>query len=217
MLYWLPVFIARIIMSMTVRVRTLGRAQTRRRGGCVLAVAHISHLDPICASLVLPRKIHWIARIEFFGRWWTRLMLWAVDAIPIDRFGVSLGAVKESIRRARRGEVVGIFPEGELAHGAASITRGGKFKRGACVIARHARCPIVPCLVIGTEKLNRVEPWLPFLRARIWVACGPPIEPVRAGNSRQAREATALLLERAFTGLFAEARREFELPESIVP
>ena len=64
--------------------------------------------------------------------------------------------------------------------------RGGPMKRGACVIAIRAGVPIVPCVVLGTEHLNRVPPWLPFKRARVWVAYGEPIHPPPASLHRRA-------------------------------
>jgi 1-acyl-sn-glycerol-3-phosphate acyltransferase len=128
-----------------------------------------------------------------------------------------VSAVRESLRRLGRGEVVGVFPEGEIKCGAESVLRGGRIKRGVCLLAQRTGRPVLPCLVLGTEKLNALDPWLPFLRGRLWVACGDFIEPVVHANRRVARAELAGRIELALQRLYAEARREFGLEDSVLP
>ena len=64
--------------------------------------------------------------------------------------------------------MVGIFPEGGVASGKDSMCRGGRMKGGACLIARRANVPIIPCVILGVHTLNRVAPWIPFRRGHLW-------------------------------------------------
>lgn len=217
MAYWIARFFMRVVFSNTLRIRTLGLAAAERPGGYLLACSHVSHLDPFCLGAVLPRKIGWMARIEFYRRRWAARLLSAVHAFPVHRQGVPLRAIKTALARLERGEVVGVFPEGEIKTGSASVLRGGPIKRGVCLLAARSGCPVLPCVILGTDKLNAVDPWLPFLRGRLWVACGPLIEPVRGANRRAARAEMAAQIERAFAGLYADLRRECALEDSIVP
>ena len=41
-----------------------------------------------------------------------RWLINSLDAIPIDREGIGLGGIKESLRRLKAGEMLVIFPEG---------------------------------------------------------------------------------------------------------
>jgi 1-acyl-sn-glycerol-3-phosphate acyltransferase len=113
--------------------------------------------------------------------------------------------------------VVGVFPEGEIKCGADSVLRGGAIKRGVCLLAQRTGRPVLPCLILGTEKLNAVDPWLPFLRGRLWVACGEYIEPMPNPSRRAGRAEMAARIEAELRRLYAETRREFALEDSVLP
>lgn len=208
----------RLVFSLTMRVKLHGAENLARHGGCLLACAHLSHLDPIFPSAALRSQIHWLARIEFFRRGsWSRI-LHVLGAIPINRFGVPLRAIKMSIVRARAGEVVGIFPEGEIKRGLQSVLRGGAIKKGVCLIAQRSGRPIVPCVILGTHKLLSVEPWLPFRRGRLWIAIGKPIQPhVGASGKKPAREEMARQVREAMIALFEDLKRRHALDDAVAP
>lgn len=200
-----------------VREVTLGRERTRRPGGFVLACTHLSHLEPIVVSCAVRRQVRWMARVEFYRtRWGASLLRWG-GAFPVDRFGYSLPAVRGAIRLAARGEIVGIFPEGEVTAGARSALRGGSIKRGACAIAIHAGVPIVPVVVLGTDRLNRVAPWLPFKRARVWIAFGNDVTPNTAIHRRAARFEMADRLRAEYVRTYQELLAAAGLRDDQVP
>lgn len=183
----------------------------------MLACSHVSHLDPFCVSVLLPRKIGWMARIEFYQRWWAARLLDLVHAFPVNRQGVPVRAIKTSLARLQRGEVVGLFPEGEIKTGRESVLLGGPIKRGVCLLAQRSGCPVLPCVILGAEKLSTVHPWLPFHRGRLWIACGNFIEPIDHPDRRVVRAEMAARLERAFAELYARLCREYGLDDSILP
>jgi 1-acyl-sn-glycerol-3-phosphate acyltransferase len=215
--YWFARFILRCIYFHTLRVRKLGLEAARQPGGWLLACSHVSHLDPFCIGPHLPRRISWMARIEFYRRGWSRALLGAVHAFPVNRQGVPVSAIKTALQRLRRGEVVGVFPEGEMKIGRESVLRGAPIKRGVCLLAARADCPVLPCVILGTERLNAVGPWLPFKHGRIWVACGDFIPPVHGPNKHAARAEMAARIERALVELYARLRQEYGLEDSILP
>jgi 1-acyl-sn-glycerol-3-phosphate acyltransferase len=217
MFYWFARTCVRIVLRCTLRMGLRGLRTARRRGGYLLACSHVSHLDPFCVSAMVPRKIGWMARIEFYRHPIIARIMRAGDAFPVNRQGVPVRAIRESLARLQRGEVVGVFPEGELRAGAESVLRGGPIKHGVCLLALRSGRPVLPCLVLGTEKLNAVAPWMPFLRGKLWIACGEFIEPIASTSRRAARAEMAARLEQAFRQLYAETRREFGLDDSILP
>ena len=206
-----------VIFSHTLRIGALGLDHARRPGGYLLACSHVNHLDPVCISAVLPRTIGWMARIEFYRRRWVSWLLGAVYAFPVNRQGVPVRAIKTALARLERGEVVGVFPEGEIKGRTDSVLFGGAIKRGICLLAQRSGCPVLPCVVLGTDKLNAIDPWLPRLRGRLWIACGELIEPVRGLDRRAARAEMAARIERSLTGLYAELRETYGLDDSVVP
>ncbi len=217
MIYWLVRAFMRVVFRCTLRIRTSGLAAAARRGGFVLACSHVSHLDPFCLGAILPRKIGWMARIEFYRHPIAARLMRAVHAFPVDRQGVPVRAIREALARLQRGEIVGVFPEGEIKSGTESVLRGAPIKRGVCLLAQRTGRPVLPCLILGTEKLNALDPWMPFLRGRLWVACGEFIEPIASANRRAAREEMAARIEAALRQLYAETRREFALDDSVLP
>lgn len=217
MLYWIARFLLRCVFFHTLRIRILGIEAARRPGGWLLACSHVSHLDPFCIGSQLPRRVGWMARIEFYRRGWTRALLGSVHAFPVNRQGVPVRAIKMAVERLKSGEVVGVFPEGEIKTAHESVLRGAKIKRGVCLLAARADCPVLPCVILGTDKLNAVGPWLPARRGRIWIACGDFIEPVHRPDKRVARAEMAAKIEQALVELYARMRREYGLEDSILP
>src|SRR5687768_15431933 len=101
-------FLGRWIYALSIKGEVIRPHLAERAGGYVLAVTHLSHLEPFVLTILVRRKIDWMARVEFY-RWrpfaW---MLRAMDAFPVNRFGVPVRAIRTAIERARAGRIVGI-------------------------------------------------------------------------------------------------------------
>lgn len=217
MFYWVIRFISQVVYAQTIRIKHFRMEHTVRTGGYLLACSHVSHLDPVCISVKVRRKIYWMARKEFYRNTWSARLMWAVDAFPVNRQGVPVSAIKTAIRRVREGEMVGIFPEGEVKQGSESVLRGGPIKHGVCLISQRTNCPVLPCVVLGSDKLSSIEPWLPMLRGRLWIIYGDPIYPTPNLPRREQRQRMAEQLRASFEALYTEARLHFQLPETILP
>ncbi len=215
--YSIARFLMRVVLSMTIRIRTQSVDAATPPGGYLLACSHVSHLDPFCLSAVLPERVNWMSRIEFFRRRWTAGFLRLMGVFPVHRQGVPVSAIRTALARLEAGQIVGLFVEGEIKTGADSVLRGGGIKRGVCLLAARSGRPVVPCVIVGTDKLNHPGPWMPYLRGQLWVIRGEPILPVVGADRRAARAEMAAVIERALVGLYAELRRSFDLPENIVP
>lgn len=208
---WLGVF------GFTMRVRGTGLLTVGEQGGMLIAVSHVSHLDPIVVSAVLRRRISWVSRIEFYQQWFMRSVLYHGGAFQVNRQGSALPTIREGLRRLKRGEAVGIFPEGELMCGTNSVLRGAGIKHGVCLLAARSGRPVLPVIVLGTDRLTRLGPWMPAKRGRLWVHVGQPIHAQHDGHNRQGRAEFADRLVAEYVRLYAEMRVKFDLPESIVP
>lgn len=216
--YWLARTFARLVFFCTIKVEWTGSANARRQGGYVLVCNHIDHFDPVCLSVIVPRKIDWMGRIEFFhGKLSARLMH-ALDVFAVNRRGSPLRAIRTAIARVRAGRVVGIFPEGEITRDANSALFAGQIKSGACVVSRWGRVPIVPCVIVGTPALNKPATWMPFRRGKIWLICGESIWPdhVVAGSRRDARLRMAEQVRATFMRLHEELQARYKFDETVV-
>jgi 1-acyl-sn-glycerol-3-phosphate acyltransferase len=208
-----------IAFAAALRVKSRGLENTALNGPALLAVSHVSHLDPVVLSTLLHRKrrVRWMAREEFYQN---RLWAWFLDrmgAFSVNCQGRALPAIRAALTKLRAGEMVGIFPEGEIMRGTDSVLRGARIRRGVALLAARTGVPVVPVVVSGTQRLNRPLPWLPIKCGKLWVVAGPPLFAPPDSNTRAGRDAFASRLERAFVELYAELRREFPQPETEVP
>jgi 1-acyl-sn-glycerol-3-phosphate acyltransferase len=158
-----------------------------------------------------------VARIEFYRNQLAAAALWAMDAFPVDRFGVPVRAIRTAVARAASGRVVGLFPDGGVVRGTASVCRGAPMKRGACVVANRAGVPIIPCVILGTHQLNRFTAWLPLRRTKLWVIFGQAIHPRADLPRRRARDAMAAEVQQAFVSLYAELRSRYGIDDAEIP
>lgn len=201
----------------TMNLRTIRLQITQRDGPFILAVTHLGNVEPFLISAVVNRPVDFIARIEFCRYRILAWMLRQLNAIKVNREGVAANAVRTAIDRLRGGRVVGIFPEGGVSRGDASVCLGGPIKLGVAHIAGRAGVPIIPCVILGSHELNRVKPWLPFKRAHVWMAFGEPIPPLDLGHTRHGRKAACAAMGRtlqsAMMSLYRELRDRYDLPE----
>lgn len=201
----------RFVSAMYVRHRVVHPERLRRAGPFLLACTHIGHLEPILLSGWMTRPVHWVAREEFFRFRPAASVLRRLGAIEIDRFGVPVRAVRESIRRLGRGEIVGIFPEGGRTHGNGQAVRGGRVRGGVATIAMRAGVPVVPVVMLGLDAMQAVGTWVPGRRTTVRTIVGEAIAPAALGTRtgrRARRQAMTAEVAAAFISLYQELTGE---------
>jgi 1-acyl-sn-glycerol-3-phosphate acyltransferase len=144
-------------------------------GGCVMISNHISHFDPPFLSGWISRKIDWIAMVELFSTAWSRRAFYWLDVIPVDRQGDDRHALRQALKRIQSGRMVGVFPEGGIRDGERSILSGADVREGAFLLASRSGCPVVPVVILGSERLYNRRNWLPWRRARVYIGVWDPI------------------------------------------
>ncbi len=170
LLYATVRFCFRCLTVVLLRFRASGQEHWPASGGALVCANHQSYLDPVLVGVACPRHMNYLARKSLFNlpvlRWWIRQL----DAIPIDRDGMGLGGLKETMRRLRRGELVLIFPEG-------TRTEDGELqplKPGFLAVARRSGVPLVPVGIDGAfQAWPRQRRWPGFGLVRMHV--GPPL------------------------------------------
>jgi 1-acyl-sn-glycerol-3-phosphate acyltransferase len=163
-------------------------------GACVMVSNHISHFDPPLLSGYLPRKIDWIAMAELFGTKWSKAGFTWLDVIPVDRYGDDRQALRTAIKRLEAGRMIGIFPEGGIRDGERSILSGAEMREGAFLLAAKADCPVVPVVILGSERLYNRHNWLPWRRAKVYIAVGEPVVPTKGGRKKLRDDTSAALI-----------------------
>jgi 1-acyl-sn-glycerol-3-phosphate acyltransferase len=207
----------KLLFGCIARVRVLGSENVNRTGGFLLAANHISHFDPFVISSVVRRKIDWMAMAEFFRFTVVRFLLRAVDAFPADRDRADRKTIRTAIERLKDGRVVGLFPEGGIRDGARSLLEGAPLRPGASTLAHIAGVPILPCVILGSDRLYSTKRWLPLRRTPIWIAFGNPISHSPDLERSQARERIESELTSAFKNLYTDLQQIFRLTTDDLP
>ena len=207
----------RLLFGCVARVRVLRCENANRSGGFLLAGNHISHFDPFIIASVVRRKIDWMAMAEFFPLPVLGFFLRAVDAFPADRDRADRATIRTAIERLKAGRIVGIFPEGGIRDGARSLLEGAPLRPGAATLAHLAGASILPCVIVGSDRLYGRKSWLPLRRTPIWIAFGDPISHPSELDKSAARNHLERELAGAFKNLYAELREKFSLRTDDLP
>lgn len=135
---WLTRLIGMTLARLFYRVTPLGR-ETLPSGGFLMLPNHLTWIDAFVLSLASPRPIRFIIFEEFYRNYYLAPFLRALGCVPI-----SEKHAKDAIRVAsdlvKEGHIVCIFPEGELSRSGSLL----RLRRGYEIIARQAKCPVVP-------------------------------------------------------------------------
>jgi 1-acyl-sn-glycerol-3-phosphate acyltransferase len=153
--YWFLKFLALgPVLKLIFRPWAEGTENVPKEGAIILASNHLSYSDWLFMPLVIPRRVTFVAKAEYFEGsgikgWLQKTFFSGAGQVPIDRTSGSAaaGAIKTQLRLLSQGEVCGIYPEGTRSH-------DGKLYRGRTGVARlalEAGVPVIPLAVIGTN------------------------------------------------------------------
>jgi 1-acyl-sn-glycerol-3-phosphate acyltransferase len=211
--------LVRLLFGCVTRVHVIRPENANRTGGFLLAANHISHFDPFIISLVIRRKIDWPTMAEFFQSSVVGFLLRAVDAFPVDRDRADRKTIRTAIERLKEGRVVGLFPEGGIRDGARSLLEGAPLRPGASTLTHIAGVPILPCVILGSDRLYSIKSrkLSGLRRTPVWIAFGNPISHSPGLEKLQARQRIESELASAFKNLYAELQQTFRLTRDDLP
>nr|WP_255427620.1 lysophospholipid acyltransferase family protein [Yimella sp. cx-51] len=155
-----------------------GEQNIPERGPAIFASNHLSFSDSIFLPLVVPRRMTFVAKADYFtgtgikGRM-TAAFFRGVGQIPIDRAGgsASSGALQSGLNILRRGELFGIYPEGTRSPDG----RLYKGKTGVARLALEAKVPVIPVAMIDTDKAQPTGQLIPNIM-RVGIRVGKPMD-----------------------------------------
>ncbi len=176
MFYWLVV---EMVLSLRYRIEYVGLEHLPKEGAVLLLGNHISWLDWALVQFPYNRRVHYIMDRGIYMTPLLNPILRLARVIPVSGGGAK-GAFKQAGIHLRRGEVVGIFPEGSISYDGEMAP----FKKGFEQIAKRHRGVIIPFYISGiygsrfSRSSERFTPERRGLRRVIRIAYGPalPIE-----------------------------------------
>lgn len=206
-----------LVFRLVARPRFLNRNRLREKPSFILASNHISHFDPPCIGSLCGRGVDWLTMDEMFANPMAARVLEWVGCIRVNRFGADRTALRTARVRLAGRCVVGIFPEGGIRAGSTSILEGAAMKPGAAALSLLAGRPVLPCVIMGTDRLYEGRRWWRWRGTPVWMGFGDWIEPPAGlGRDEALAEMTARLAG-AFMDLKDRMIREFGLTPDDLP
>lgn len=179
MFYWFLKFLAiGPALKLIFRPWAEGTENVPRTGPVILASNHLSYCDWLFMPLVIPRRVTFVAKAEYFESpgvkgWLQKKFFGGAGQVPIDRTSGSTasGALQTQLRLLSEGEVCGIYPEGTRSHDG-RLYRG---RTGVARIALESGAQVIPVAVLNTDVI--APPGKVFGRyARPGVRFGKPLD-----------------------------------------
>jgi 1-acyl-sn-glycerol-3-phosphate acyltransferase len=155
-----------------------GGRQVPTSGGALLAVNHLSHVDPIVLvsfCMAQGRVPRFLAMKELWGMTVVGAPLRGGRHIPVDRRTSGIEAYRAAVEAVRQGEVVVLYPEGGFAEHSDGWPRTAR--TGIARIALETGAPVIPVAQWGSNHLLPPTSSRPTLlpRATLRVLAGPPV------------------------------------------
>lgn len=197
MLYW---WMKYVLLGPLIRVLTRptieGLEHVPMHGGAILASNHLAVADSFLLPLLVPRRITFLAKREYFVQpgllgLLKKTFFIGMGQVPVDRASASAAqaALDTAVRLLRDQKMLGIYPEGTRSPDG----RLYKGKTGVARMALEADVPVIPVAMIGTDKVNPIgsRMWRPH---HVHIRIGEPLD-----FSRYAGMAGDRFIERSMT------------------
>ncbi len=178
MLYWIGKAILWPLLATIFRPTVTGLEHIPPIGPAILVSNHLSVSDSFFLPVVVPRRVSFLAKSEYFTGRGVRGRLKAgffrgVGQVPVDRSGgkAAEGAITALASVLGRGELVGIYPEG-------TRSPDGRLYRGKTGVARltlRTGAPVIPVAMVGTDVVQPIGTSIPRV-ARVRVMIGAPMD-----------------------------------------
>jgi acyl-[acyl-carrier-protein]-phospholipid O-acyltransferase / long-chain-fatty-acid--[acyl-carrier-protein] ligase len=193
------------VVRMVYRIRTVHPERIPAKGGVLLLPNHVTFADAFLLSAASPRPLRFVMDEAFTANAVIRVFTSIFATVNIRR-DHPLEAIRIIIRALKHGEVVCLFPEGQLTRTGTLCT----LQRGFEVIARKAGHPLIPLWCDGSWgsvfsfERNRFFRKIPHRHHHaIAVAYGQALDPEQAdiGSVRNAMlAASSDAVARQFAG-----------------
>src|SRR5438046_2019691 len=131
-------FFGRLLVRCFYRVTALG-LENLPQGGFLLLPNHITWVDALVLQLACSRPIRYVIDEEHYHKPILHPILRTLGCIPINTRN-SRSAIRAAAEKIAEGEIVCLFPEGQLERTGSLL----RLQRGYELIARHANAQVVP-------------------------------------------------------------------------
>jgi len=165
------------ILTILFRPKVTGLRHVPQNGPVIIASNHLSFSDSIFMPLVVPRKVTFLAKSEYFTSpgvkgFAKKKTFEALGQVPVDRSGGrrSEAALNTGLELLSAGNCIGIYPEG-------TRSPDGRLYKGRTGIARLAiesGAAVVPVAMFNTAEIQPTGQVIPKV-TRVEMVFGEPL------------------------------------------
>jgi long-chain acyl-CoA synthetase len=180
--------VLRVLRMVMPRIEADGLQHLPPNGPYILAPNHQSYLDPffVCSVVRLAtlRQLFFVGASEYFSTAVTAWLARQCNLIAVDPDANLVPAMRAAAFGLKHGKILMLFPEGERSVDG----RVKRFKKGAPILSRQLRVPIVPVAISGAFQVwprTRAFNWrlmIPGRGHRVRITFGVPLMAEEQGS-----------------------------------
>ena len=177
-------FLAWLLVHTFYRVRAEGLDNIPEEGPCILVCNHVSYVDPVVISACVRRPIRFVMDHRIFRIPVLSFIFRTMRTIPIapakEDAALKDRAFAEAAKALEEGEIVGIFPEGQLT----ATGELNRFRPGVQQMVATTPVPVIPMALRGlwgsffsrSRDGKAMRRWRGMF-SRIALVIAPPVAP----------------------------------------
>ncbi len=173
-------YIVLLLGSILAKTRIKGSENIPKKGPFVLVCNHFNRLDPPFVIFAIKRPINFLMASDQILDAQLMWAPWLYGFIPTNRQSIAPSTIKRSLTALKKGEVVGIFPEGTATE---QYIRPAK--NGAAYLAMTTGALILPMSLIGMN--NIWTNWFKGIRPKVQIKIGKTFLPMSLPKERKER------------------------------
>lgn len=163
------------------KIRLRGAENIPKNGPFIVVCNHFNRLDPPFVIYAIKKPINFLMASDQTVEAQIMWAPWLYGFIPTNRQNLAPSTLKRSLNALKKGEIVGIFPEGT-----ATEQHLRPAKKGAAYIAMTAKVPILPMSIIGMD--NIWKNWFKGVKPNLEITIGRPFTLGKIPSNKDERE-----------------------------
>lgn len=198
-------FVTQVVCKTIIDLRVEGLDNFPLDGPIILAANHTNNFDALAMQLSLPRPIFFMGKASLFKIPLLEIAYRQLGAFPVNPSEKDEWALRHAGEVLTHRQTLGMFPEGKHSRGKGLCVA----KTGTARLALTANCPIVPVVVIGTDKFFKRFPHRTIVTVRVL----SPILPKPGESALALMDRTMFMmadnLPQEMRGVYAERPKGF--------